>query len=71
METVWAAMSAVIGFKHALVPNQVNLRASCRHAGAEQVVLFFIFFDEVRLAMKIELKKNEDDCGGYVDEDTV
>ena len=32
---------------------------------------FFYFFDEVRLAMKIELKKNEDDCGGYVDEDTV
>ena len=72
METVWAAMSAVIGLKHALVPHQVNLRASCRHAGAEQVVfIFFIFFDEVRLAMKIELKKNEDDCGGYVDEDTV
>ena len=73
METVWAAMSAVIGLKHALVPNQVNLRASCRHAGAEQVVfiLFFLLVDEVRLAMKIELKKNEDDCGDYVDEDTV
>ena len=66
-------MSAVIGFKHALVPHQVNRRASCHHAGAEQVVfIFFIFFDgKVRLAMKIELKKNEDDCGGYVDEDTV
>jgi hypothetical protein len=44
MEMIWTAMSAVIGFKHALVPNQVNLRASCRHAGAEQVVLFFYFF---------------------------